>query len=301
MEWEPEGLKSRLQAEGFLSHQIQAPAGSLQDALETASLGRRLQADWFVVDGDRFDAVFLRAVHASGLHTLLIDDFAMREEFPVDLIVNPNLDENTERYGEQIAGEQVLTGPSYVLLRREFRQARKRTEFHLEGNRILVTLGGSDPENLSPEIVAALAQFPEFLVTVIIGAGFQKTHDLQMLKKNNVQVITNPVNMATIMSNSDQAIIAAGGTLWELLSTGCTVLSYSRNALQASIIRNLASRGVVADLGDTTSFNAAELANSLKSLRPPAIRRDMADLGSKLVDGLGAVRVIEAMRRIGVN
>jgi spore coat polysaccharide biosynthesis predicted glycosyltransferase SpsG len=41
--------------------------------------------------------------------------------------------------------------------------------------------------------------------------------------------------MTQLMKDSDQAIMALGGALGELLSMGWAVLSYSRNMVQASL------------------------------------------------------------------
>jgi spore coat polysaccharide biosynthesis predicted glycosyltransferase SpsG len=108
--------------------------------------------------------------------------------------------------------------------------------------------------------------------------------------------------MAEFMRDSDQAVIAAGGTLWELLSMGCAVLSYSRNIVQTRVVQALAHRGAVVDMGGTCHFDAAKLAVSVKELVDSRVARErMTNLGRSLVDGLGATRVVEAAQRSGVQ
>ena len=300
----PEALSPRVTAEGVSLKSFDTTPGGPEDAAATVAQAQRLRADWVAIDGDRFDSDFLETVRAAGFRVLLIDDFASRESFAADLIVNPNLDEDGEPYRKRGATARLLMGPSYILLRREFRQCIEKRATHQIGNRILITLGGSDPENLTPKIADALARRSDLEVTVIAGAGCDKAKadELRKLKAGNLRVVFNPPNMVQLMKDSDQAIIAAGGTLWELLSMGCAVLSYSRNIVQASVVQVLSHRGVVVDMGETCHFDPAKLLASVKGLvELGAARQRMTDLGCALVDGIGAARVVEAMQTLGVQ
>jgi spore coat polysaccharide biosynthesis predicted glycosyltransferase SpsG len=290
----PDPLFPRLSAEAVSLLRVQATPGSPDDARETVAQAYRLKADWVVIDGDRFGSDFLEIVRIAGYRVILIDDFADRESFPADLIVNPNLDDDGEPYRKRGATARLLMGPPYVLLRREFRQAAATRQIRQSGNKILVTLGGSDPENLAPKIADVLACCSDLDVTVIAGPGYIKGDQLRKLSSNNLKVVFNPANIAELMKDSDQAIIAAGGTLWELLSMGCAVLSYSRNTVQERVVQSLSHRGVVVDMGETRHFDPAKLVASVKELVDSPMTRDrMTTLGSKLVDGLGTTRVVE--------
>ncbi len=295
----PDALLPRVTAEAVSVTRVHAKPGGPEDAAETVALAQRLGADWVVIDGDRFGSDFLETVRAARFRVLLIDDFADRESFPADLIVNPDLDDG-EPYRKRGATARLLMGPSYVLLRREFRQETEEKEIRQTGNRILVTLGGSDPENLTPKIANALAHCSDLEVTVIAGAGYDKVNELRKVRASNLRTVFNPPGMAQFMKDSDQAIIVAGGTLWELLSMGCAVLSYSRNIMQAHVIQALAHRGAVVDMGETRHFDRAKLVASVKELADSrGARERMRNLGRTLVDGLGANRVVEVAQRIG--
>jgi len=291
----PDALSSRLIAEGVSLNRIYASPGGPEDASVTCAQARQVGADWVVIDGDRFGSDFLETVRAAGFCVLLIDDFAAREYFPVDLIVNPNLDDDEGPYRKRGATARLLMGPSYVLLRREFRERLTKREIRQAGNRVLVTLGGSDPENLTSKIVDALAYCSGLEVTVVVGAAYEKANELQELKTNNVRVLFNPPNMAQVMRDSDQAIIAAGGTLWELLFMGCAVLSYSRNLVQTRVAEALSQRGVLVDMGETRNFDKGALTLSVKEMVDSHLRREyMTNLAQTLVDGGGTKRVVAA-------
>jgi len=124
----PEALLPRVAAEGVSLSRVHPTPGGPEDAGETVAQAYRLGADWVVIDGDRFGSDFLATVRAAGFRVLLIDDFADRESFPADLIVNPNLSDDGEPYRRQGATARLLIGSSYVLLRREFRQGAEKRE-----------------------------------------------------------------------------------------------------------------------------------------------------------------------------
>ena len=315
----PQALLPRMTAEGVAVSRIAADAtpGGIEDANQTLENAHRLRADWVVIDGDRFGTDFLQTVWAAGFRVLLIDDFADRETFSADLIVNPNpnpnqnTDDNDDGnhdpdearvYRKRGATASLLLGPRYVLLRREFRKEREERASRLTGNRILVTLGGSDPENLTPKIANALAKRPDLEITVIAGPGYNGEAELRALQGANLRILFNPPNIAELMKKSDQAIVAAGGTLWELLSVGCAVLIYSRNIVQKQVVQGLAKRGVVVDMGETRHLDMTRLTTSVSELSASPDARDrMAKLGRILVDGMGATRIVEAMHRFGAG
>ncbi len=295
----PNALTPTVLGRAVTVSEISASPGSPEDAVETVACAKRMGAQWIAIDGDRFTADFLKSVCASGIRILLIDDFANRESFPVRLIVNPNLEEGPSPYRARKSNAQVMMGPRFILLRREFGNSASKTDMRSDGKKILVTLGGSDPENLTPKIAEALARCEDFQIIVVAGPGYVRPNELEKFRARNLQFESNPPNMAQIMEKSDFAVIAAGGTLWELLSKGCAVLSYSRNIVQAKVVAELARRGAAIDLGETRHFDSKCLIDALKQLATSQPTRNrMTTLGQSLVDGRGASRVVCEMQRL---
>jgi UDP-2,4-diacetamido-2,4,6-trideoxy-beta-L-altropyranose hydrolase len=293
----PPAIEHRLTGEGFSIARIPMPGGGSEDADATVNLAREHGAVWVVIDGDRFDGAFIQRVKSGGAGVLLIDDFAARESFPADLIVNPNLDATAEPYRKAGAVAPLLLGERYVMLRREFAAWRGERTFPERADKILVTLGGSDPENLTPKIAAALAQLPSCEITVIAGPGYPHLRELEQASAPNVRIVFDARNMRELMEQTDLAVIAGGGTLWELLYMGCAVLSYARNPVQSSVVEELAKKGVVRNLGATRDFDGSALVTAVEELRrSQKLREQMANNGRLVVDGKGATRVLQALR-----
>jgi len=296
----PDALACRLKSEAISHTDGAGLPGSTEDAATTVARAHQIGARWVVVDGERFESEFLGHIHDHGLHLLLVDDFADRQVLPVSLIVNPNSGVKAETYRERAGSETVLAGPKYCLLRREFRTLRPRSGS--EGKRVLISLGGSDPENLTPRVAVALAGCDGLRLTLVAGPANPATDCLRQLSAPNVEILFDVKNMAEVIADSDIAVIAAGGTLWELLAMGCVVLSYARNALQKNVVESLASGGMIVDMGDTVRFEPDALRSEVARLAASRSARErMAEAGRKLVDGAGAMRVIDAMLQYGAD
>jgi len=295
----PAGLQTRLSADRVAVVSIGHRAGGIDDAAATIQIANDSHATWVVVDGDTFGAEYLQALYDSGLRILLVDDFASRTSFPAHLILNPNVAASEEAYRRKGSSAPLLLGSSHTPLRREFISVNRERVFPERAQRVLVTLGGSDPENLTPRIVDTLRALDGLHVIAVAGASFEHWSELEALAGPNVTPISNASNMPELMHGADLAITAAGGTLWELLYSRCPVMSYARNPVQARVVVWVAKLGAARDLGDAKSFAATVLADGVEDLAANrTLRQQMADAGSLLMDGRGPQRVIAAIRRM---
>ncbi len=295
----PEKLLERLSNAELTTVRVNAAPGSPGDAAQVIAQTRRAGAKWIVVDGDHFSSEFLAQLKDAGIRVLLLDDFAGRSSFPVDVIVNSTYGATEEPY--RLAGFDglLLLGERHILLRSEFTNiAAQDRPTRQKGNRILITLGGSDPDNLSPKLLESLAGLSGLEITLVAGAGYAHADDLRAFESGRVKILFDVTDMPSLMRAADMAIIVAGGTLWELLYLGCTVLTYSRNDLQASVMGELADQGIVAYMGDIRQFSGPALASKVQELaNAQELRQEMAHAGRQLVDGRGALRIIDGLLR----
>jgi UDP-2,4-diacetamido-2,4,6-trideoxy-beta-L-altropyranose hydrolase len=295
----PDSLIPRLIANKITALRVDSAPGSAHDARCLIAHASQLKPDWIVVDGDCFGADFLRSIHNSGSRMLLIDDYGARPTFPADIILNPNFAADSEKYGIRGFDGAVLAGPRYALLRREFQQPFQR-RVRPRGDKILLTLGGSDPENLTSQIARALATCSDFEITVVAGAAYaNKTHLINELE-TRTKIVFDSQEMPQLMMEADMAITIAGGTLWELLSLGCAVLSYARTAGGAYLVTCLARQGMIVDMGELTHFDPAKIVSAVREIAQSfSTRRRMASQGQALVDARGANRVVEMLQKLG--
>jgi len=296
--WIREGLFS----EGIEVVCVEAQAGGPDDAGCTAELARRGAAVWVIVDGNHFRPDYQQKLKAAGLQIFFIDDNAHPVHYVADLVLNPNAGAGENLYISREPYTRLLLGSRYVLLRREFEPWRDwKREIPDLGRKILITMGGTDPDNLTAQAIAALTQAGIYgmEITVVVGAGNPHLESLQRTVSQSggfIRLRRNATDVPDLMAWADIALVAAGGTLWELLFMGCPVMSCARNAVQGAIVSQLAGEGVLQDLGPAQSLDPASLAAAIIELARSHERRSrMSALGRERVDGRGAGRICELL------
>src|SRR5262249_16949201 len=169
----PAALEDRLARGGLPVRRALAEPGSGADAEQTFRLARAIGAEWVVVDGYRFGTSFQRALKQAGLWVLAIDDYGHCDHYHADLVLNQNLHAEEAPYHRREPSTRLLLGTDYVLLRREFLPYRDwERAIAGVGRKVLVTVGGADPENITERVVPALDLVPvEGLEAVVVVGG----------------------------------------------------------------------------------------------------------------------------------
>ena len=295
-------LEQRLREEGMEVQHISADPGSDADAMETAHLATQAEADWIVVDGYHFGANYQSIIKSSGCRLLFLDDHGHSDHYYADVVLNQNPHARESLYVNREKPTQLLLGLRFAMLRREFESWRKlEREIPAIGRKILVTMGGSDPDDITSLVVEALksVRLTGLEAVVVLGAGNPHADSVRSLAAQSggaVRCLTNPSNMPELMAWADLALTSAGGTLWELLSMGCCVLCYARTPAQEQMISQLQQEGLVATLGIPEECNASRTAAAVAELaNSPERRMRFSMLGRKLIDGHGATRVCEIL------
>jgi UDP-2,4-diacetamido-2,4,6-trideoxy-beta-L-altropyranose hydrolase len=102
--------------------------------------------------------------------------------------------------------------------------------------------------------------------------------------------------MPALMVWADIAVAAGGSTCWEaaFLELPNILLVLAEN--QAAVAASLHEAGCALSLGSASICGTDTVAHAIEALLDdPALRRQMSECGRKLVDGLGASRVVAAM------
>jgi hypothetical protein len=115
---------------------------------------------------------------------------------------------------------------------------RKRTG---EINRVLVCMGGSDPDNVTGEVIEALLdeRFSHLEIQVVVGQSnpHLQSIEAQIEGRGNFHVLTDVQNMAQLMAESDFAIGGGGTMLWEraYLALRSVVIPLAENQTAAAL------------------------------------------------------------------
>jgi|HubBroStandDraft_6_1064221.scaffolds.fasta_scaffold157942_1 UDP-2,4-diacetamido-2,4,6-trideoxy-beta-L-altropyranose hydrolase len=295
-------VKELLQRESVGVVQVTAELGSADDAREAVAFARENEAFWVVVDGYSFGAEYQEALKVAGLKVLFIDDNGHAAPYSADLVLNQNAYADEALYPRRDASTRLLLGPRFALLRHEFVEWRGwEREIPTVARRVLVTMGGSDPDNLTQKVVEAILPEGDFEITIIAGGSNPHLAELRQLVSNSghaLRLLENASNMPELMANADVAVAGAGTTTWEMCFLGLPALLIVLADNQQGVADELRKQGIVVHLGRGSDLARSILATQLRSLAgSPAVRREMSQHGRALVDGRGAERVVRAMNR----
>jgi UDP-2,4-diacetamido-2,4,6-trideoxy-beta-L-altropyranose hydrolase len=295
-------LEQRFSSENFEQTKLAVEPGSKEDAEQTANWAHRLEASWVVVDGYRFGPGYIRILKDAGLRVLLLDDDGRFDFYGADVVLNQNIDANSRMYGRREANTRLLLGADYVLLRPEFLAEPRDREIVSVARKILVTMGGSDPDNVTAKVLHAISGMADtdFEVTIVVGGGNPHHASLQAAAEklgSKVRLEKSPSNMALMMAWADIAVSAAGGTCWELAFLGVPMILICLTSDQNANVSAISRQGAALSLGWHANLSPHQIGESLESLmHSPDRRREMSRSGENLVDGQGAARVVAVMR-----
>ena len=307
---EGEQLQSRISSDGFDIIPLKQRHPDPVDLKTTIGILHKLNAGttkrdtWLVADGYHFDDAYQKGIKDAGYSLLLIDDYGQSGHCCSDIILNQNILADSSFYPNRNPETQLLLGPSYTLIRGEFKPWRKAPrQIPDVAHKILVTMGGGDPDNLTLKVLQALQELtlPNIEVKVVIGHTNPNKHLFQEECVNAVhhmQILFSMKDMPELMAWSDLAIIQAGGTLWELLFMGCAVISYATTMFHEEILKTLDRMHIVNYLGYVDQMVPTSLLSSIHDLSSSKEHREeVRRLGMDIVDGQGAERVLDHMRQ----
>jgi spore coat polysaccharide biosynthesis protein SpsF len=262
--------------------------------------GNEARGDALVVDlagGVPAEIVLsLREKHPRTLIVLM--DGACTGRLEADLVVSP-----LERLPEAASWVgfrgQRYEGPSYAILDPVFAHVPRRSTTANNVRRVLVTMGGSDPHQLTLQALRALDEMPDvFETTVALGPAFLHDSALRswLATARRQYEIRREDCLRDLMVASDLAVVSFGTTVYEMAAVGLPAVALAISEDHAQAAEIFARDGTLVTLGLFSSLTAKKLQGAVRELINDSARRlSMAQWGQDLVDGRGAERVAELL------
>jgi len=290
-------LRNRIIKEGCETYDIPDGTPFNEDAKQTLDIANDLGATAIVIDGYSFDVDYHRLIAGSKFTSLAIDDNASLSHYSTDFVLNQNLGFTTTSYRSRSGRTELLLGASYALIRREFLTTDKRLG-RACCERILVTLGGSDSDNVTSKVVVGLQQtFANKLrVRVVLGALNNHLASIkkQVLDDGRFEVLHDVEDMSKHYLWADVVIAAGGSSNWEMCCFNLPriVLVLAEN--QVGIAKELKRRQIAINLGDPDTLKAKGITTAIQRLiDAPDWIANARKHANDLVDGHGAARCVE--------
>ncbi len=272
-----------------------------QDAQATVQALASQLWDWIIVDHYALDERWERAVRGKCKKLMVIDDLADRQH-DCDVLLDQNYyaDMQTRYNGKVPLQCQLLLGPRFALLRKEFRTLRQKVKVRT-GNvkKILVFFGGVDADNYTSLAITALAEMnAKRHVDVVIGAQHPFREQIQKdCLAHGYLCHVQTTRMAELMAEADLAIGAGGSATWERCCLGlpCIVGAVAQNQVQAA--KDLAIVGVARYVGTTLEITKEKLNQSLEQACNQDWLNKASLFGLALVDSEGVLRVTNILEK----
>lgn len=264
------------------------------DAVELAgSAGARasaaavsLAADVFVLDGYVFTVEVQRRLRARA-PLVVVDDLG--RPTAADLAVNPSAG------GERLrppGADAFLGGAEYALLSPAFLGARESIRERGHPPRTaLVSSGATNLADITAGfVVDVLARDPTVAVLAVLGP---QSVGMQLPDDPRLEVLVAPPSLAGALGRATVYAGAAGTTALQAACVGIPAV------ITAAVPNQEGPASALVAAGCAVAAQPATLAGEcLRLLDDPDRRTRMADAGRVLVDGHGASRVADRVRRL---
>lgn len=223
----------------------------------------------------------------------------MNQKFWADIILNPSPQATNQDYLPLLENKEtkLLLGPDFSILRSEFLKQKKLNN---DGSikKILLTFGGGDDRGATLSLLQKLLPTidEEIKFLVISGEHNPRNNELKTWVKENgsgrVDLEINPRTMAPLIASCDLAIIAGGGTVYEVnsLNIPMVLLSIAENQIRHS--EAWEKTGAAIYLGPFENLDFNSVLKEVKKLISESSEGKVA-ASKQLVDGCGQKRVAQ--------
>lgn len=174
-----------------------------------------IEPDMVINDMLNTDAAYVHRLKANGIKVVNFEDLGSGAS-EADLTINDLYDE------PQLPGENILWGSEWFFVRDEFISARPHT-FSPDVRRLLITFGGTDPNDLTRKILHAVAPYCAengIVIDVVTGDGYGRIEALEREVSNSSSVFIQYTHatgvISHIMESCQIAICSNGRTVYEL-------------------------------------------------------------------------------------
>lgn len=196
---------------------------------------------------------------------------------------------------------KLLLGPEYAPLRQVFHCCGDK-KIPDRAEEVLLLSGGTDPYGMLKGVLEKIDKNRYKSINVICGRYYAEYENLQKMYSsfNNVHIYQAVSNIEYYMKNADIVVSAGGSTLYELCACGTPAISYSFADNQLDNVHQFQEDGMIDYAGDARFDKVIE--NIIyyldKYQGDMQLRQQRSRKMQKLVDGNGALRIVEALKDI---
>lgn len=264
------------------------------EKFEQALLNTIIGLEPYLVVNDMLDTTpeYMQALKAKKYKIVNIDDTSTSAKF-ANVLIDANKKEK----------EKKCLGPKFMVLNSLYAKLhKKKSRTHKVVKNVLISFGGSDPDNLTLKTLQSLEDvFPEKVdVNVILGPSYKKEDTLsEFMADDSFSFHTEVDGLSDFISAADLAIVGGGITMFECLCLGTPSIVIAENKAQAKNARRMVKYEAVEYLGVGGKISVKKIMRKVTALVDDADERErLASAGRNAIDGKGIFRVLEEIEKL---
>ncbi len=178
-----------------------------------------LKINLLIIDIPELEEKLIQEIKTSNLNIIILDTSNEKLIPMSDIIINitPKLDITDKN------DIKIYQGINYWILNLNLLKKDINYKISKHVNNIFISFGTTDSKGMTKQICLLLGdELKKYQIKLIIGPGFKDKEFFKEFCKTyrNFDYIENPKNIYDLMINSDIALSAGGGTLFELIYIG---------------------------------------------------------------------------------
>ena len=167
----------------------------------------------------------------------------------------------------QIPLENLYSGCEYYILKDEFYYQDKK-EIKEETKEILLTFGGTDPNDLTRKTLHALLKSSyKYKITIILGLGYKDKKRIkeEVSDDSKIEIFENVKNISEYMFRADLIFTSAGRTMYEIASLGVPCVCLCQNDRELTHFFGNAENGFI-NLGLGKNLSEKQIISTIERL-----------------------------------
>ena len=250
-----------LTSENYSYLSSQDCVASEQDAKYVISILNKYTYPVFIVDSKFATNQYVEEMKYNAF-VICLDDEKYRT-FTPDILINNNIWIKLSMYEQKSTDVQYFLGSEFNLLNPILFRNRDNFSDKLKHKKILITLGGEDPDNFTLSILKTLKkQLMNYELTVILGAAHtQSVSVLNYMRAElpHAELVVNAKDMSKHIDDSTFVITAGGVTCYELAAAGRPQFSVLLDRHQEKMVSEMENRGVLKQLTSKYNYQDEEI------------------------------------------
>lgn len=192
---------------------------------------------------------YISGLYKNKLPISAVTDDSEYRVIDVNLILNGN--PNQDKFDYSNESGKYLLGPSYFIMDSAYAEYTRKD--NVLNGRVLLTLGGSDHNNLIFNVLNVLIDNPSVTEVIIITSKstgyFSELEKVVNSQSKDITIYNDVPTLKSYWSKCDLAITAGGNTLFERIASGIPGATICQLPRQMEISNKFESLGVNRNLG----------------------------------------------------